>query len=244
MNKPDQAKGLRELFGSTEEYRRIHVACLSRPALTLAAGAAMARTLAQIGESSLAIDEVGFADREDWPIPAAAKYSLQQVISGFVSIERAICRLDEHRSYVFAGKTASQPSLSTLLTQRQMSEKLDLAAFRNVFHLVGSATETSAAVHGQQPLVMCVSGVSADDRNSLILWMIRHDIEHKPKRWGFFFIGKTDEINRAWIEFEPVARKYLSGEISLIGSADDDINSAPLTGGWVTRFHDVQRFIE
>jgi hypothetical protein len=243
MDKPDQAKGLRELFGSTTECRRIHVACLSRPALALATGAAMTKALSEIGENSLAIDEVGFAEREDWPIPAIAKYSLQQVLAGFVPLERAICGLDEHRSYVFAGKTASQQSLATLLQQRQMSEKLDLSGFRNIFHVIGSAQETSAAVHGEQPHVMCVSGVTAEDRNSLILWMIRHDIEHKPKKWGFFFLGEADEVNRAWAEFEPVASKYLSGEICLVGSASGEISSAPLVGNWVTRLDGLDRFI-
>ena len=243
MNKPDQAKGLRELFGSTAECRRIHVACLSRPALALATSAAMSKALSEIGENSLAIDEVGFAEREDWPIPATAKYSLQQVLAGFVPLERAICNLDEQRSYVFAGMTASHQSLTTLLQQRQMSEKLDLSGFRNVFHVVGSGRETSAAVHGEQPFVMCVSGVTADDRNSLILWMIRHDIEHKPNKWGFFFLGEPDEVNRAWAEFEPVASKYLNGQILLVGSARGDIASAALGGNWVTHLDGLERFI-
>jgi hypothetical protein len=73
--------------------------------------------------------------------------------------------------------------------------------------------------------------------------MIRHDIEHKPKSWGFFFLGEADEVNRAWAEFEPVARKYLSGKIYLVGSADGDIRSAPLAGNWVTRLDGLERFI-
>lgn len=244
MDTPDQAKGLRDLFGSTSDHRRIHVACLSRPALALAAGAAITKELATIGENSLVIDEVGFVDREDWPIPAIAKYSLQQVLSGFVTFERAMCGFDDYRSYVFAGKTASHPSLTTLLEQRHMSEKLDLSRFRNIFHLVGSPRETRAAVHGVEPLVICICGVTADERNSLILWMIRHDIEHKPKKWGFFFFGASDEVNKAWAEFEPVASKYLNGEICFVGSADEKLQSTAVTGNWVARINLLDRFIE
>ena len=206
-------------------------------------GTAMSMMLSKFCETSLVIDEVGFVDREDWPIPAIAKYSMQQVLGGFVSFERAICQLDEHRSYVFAGKTASHPPLAMLLQKRQMTGRFDLSNYRNIFYLIGSGKETSTEIHGEQPLVCCISGVTAEERNALIMWMIRHDIEHKPKKWGFFFLGEADEVHRAWAEFEPVARKYLTGEICLIGSADGNVRSSSLVGEWVTRLDNLQQFV-
>jgi hypothetical protein len=76
----DQADGLRELFGQSPPP--VHVVCCpTRPSLALSLVSELSQSLVALERTVMWVDEIDFANREQWPLPCKVKFDLSKTLA-------------------------------------------------------------------------------------------------------------------------------------------------------------------
>ncbi len=88
----DQADGLRELFGQSPPPVHM-VCCPSRPSLALSLVSELSQSLVSLERTVMWVDEIDFANREQWPLPCKVKFDLSKTLQGFVDLDQSVTPL-------------------------------------------------------------------------------------------------------------------------------------------------------
>lgn len=242
----DQAQELRRVFDEGRPTRRLLVSSLKRPALSLAVAASICRDSSSLGQDVLWIDDLPLLDREDWPIPRAAKFTLEQVQQGFIPLAAAVAIASDGSHYIHSGRTTARNVIDA-----SAGKTFDLALTpgrleRYELVLLTSSQEDfdGLSAAGAKPDIIIVSGTAAAECSELMLWMVRCEASLQPRRWGLCFIGDQYSSNRAWAELSPLFTRYLTGPVELLATADGNLTEISLGGAWVPERKRVLSFID
>lgn len=242
----DQAQELRRMFAESGGQRYTVIASLSRPAMALPIAASACRDLAAEGVDTLWIDDLPLAEREDWPIARASRFSLEQVRRGFVPLDRAIAESADGVRYIHSGAT-TQDTDSWLRHgvggPLPASLADDLGFFQRILITTTEGNLITPADHPIETDMLVVSGAGVTESNDLILWMVRAEANFRPKKWGLILVGDLFEGNRSWEELSPLCKRYLSGEVDLISAVDGRLDDLVLAGSWVPDKRQLLRFL-
>lgn len=225
---PDQATGLRTLFGS-QQGLPVHVlACPVRPAWVLPLMHQLSVDLSSMGHTVLSIDELSLEQREDWPLPPRMRYDLSQALQDHVSLAQALVALTPSAWVGLSQKTAAISGSVTPLAQRLANSGVSFGSV-----LVASALKAASLPHYANPVHQTL--VTPCDKSSLessLRWIIESEATHPAKSWGVVLLGKGAKADEAWRWLETAALESLHGPMERLGQYESKWQGEPLTKAW------------
>ena len=224
----DQADGLRELFGQSPPP--VHVVCCpSRPSLALSLVNELSQSLVSLERTVMWVDEIDFANREQWPLPCKVKFDLSKTLQGFVDLDQSVSPLQPTLWYGLSLHThrIDRPTLP-------LAERLTSSGIRFDSILVSATTgkPESFARYGAQLYMTAISGCAPEQLQQTLAWMQQAQARCTAASWRVVLAGESEQLTHAIHWLAQTAKAYLSQEVQVLGTVNVERLNAPLAGAW------------
>ena len=224
----DQADGLRELFGQSPPP--VHVVCCpTRPSLALSLVSELSQSLVALERTVMWVDEIDFANREQWPLPCKVKFDLSKTLQGFVDLEQSVTPLQPTLWYSLSLHTSRISDSVQTLSDRLMRSGV---AFDTI--IVSTAALKAESFKHYGPRIHCtaLTGCEAAELNQTFEWLAHTQDQTPVASWGLVLAGEagTSENTVGWAEEK--VKTNLGPHVKVLGHIDTSLANLPLNSAW------------
>jgi len=224
----DQADGLRELFGQSPPP--VHVVCCpNRPSLALSLVSELSQSLVSLERTVMWVDEIDFANREQWPLPCKVKFDLSKTLQGFVDLDQSVTPLKPTLWYGLSLHTGRIQDGVQTLSDRLMRSGVE---FDTIIVSTAALKAESFKHYGARIHCTALTGCEPAELNQTFEWLAQTQDQTPVASWGLVLAGEagTFENSVAWAEEK--VQSNLGSKVKVLGHIDTSVAKLSLNSGW------------